>query len=377
VRRPAISDSARGVGGLRWERNAMRERKLSRRDILKATTALAIGSVFPEPLNAARPEPSAVTPILIDAARKEGKVAFYTAMDLLVAERLGRVFEAKYSGVTVRVERAGSERIFQRIGQEQQSRINGVDVVCSLDPAHFLSWTRTGWLAPYVPEDLAKHFQPEYVGADGMYATACAWLSVIGYNTNLVKREDAPKSFVDLLDPKWMGKIVKAHPSYSGVIMTSTFQMVELFGWEYLQELAKQKVMQVQSSLDPPKKVALGERAVMADGNDCDLVLLKERGQPVEVVYPTEGSPLVIGASGIFRSAPNPNAARLFQSFLYTVESQQIITDSFAQRSFHTLVKEKPGRTPLSSIKLLKSDPAAVEARSDEIKARYSKIFGV
>jgi iron(III) transport system substrate-binding protein len=355
----------------------MRDRRPSRRDILKTSTALAIGSVFAEPLKAAAPDTSAVTPSLIEAARKESKLAFYTAMDLLVAERLGRVFEAKYSGVTVRVERAGSERIFQRIGQEQQSRINGVDVVCSLDPAHFLSWTRAGWLAPYLAEDVAKHFQPEYVDTNGMFATVCAWLSVIGYNINLVKGEDAPKSFLDLLDSRWMGKIVKAHPSYSGVIMTSTFQMVKLFGWEYLEKLAKQKVMQVQSSLDPPKKIALGERAVMADGNDCDLVLLKERGQPVEVVYATEGSPLVIGASGIFRSAPNPNAARLFQSFLYTAESQQIITDSFAQRSFHALVKEKPGRTPLSAIKLLKSDPAAVEAQSDEIKARYSKIFGV
>jgi iron(III) transport system substrate-binding protein len=355
----------------------MREHKASRRDILKASTVLAIGSIFAEPLKAAAPDPSAITPTLIEAARKEGKVAFYTAMDPLIAERLGRAFEGKYPGVTVRVERAGSERIFQRIGQEQQSRINGVDVVCSLDPSHFLSWARAGWLAPYVPEDVAKHFQPEYVGAEGMYATVCAWLSVIGYNTNFVKGEDAPKSFLDLLDPKWIGKIVKAHPSYSGVIMTSTFQMVQLFGWEYLEKLAKQKVMQVQSSLDPPKKLALGERAVMADGNDCDLVLLKERGQPVEVVHPTEGSPLVIGASGIFRSAPNPNAARLFQSFLYTVDSQQSITESFAQRSFHALVKEKPGRTPLSAIKLLKSDPAAVEAQSEEIKARYSKIFGV
>ena len=144
----------------------MRERKISRRDILKATTVLTIGSVFPEPLNAATPAPSAVTPTLIEAARKEGKVSFYTAMDLLVAERLGKAFEAEYSGVTVRVERAGSERIFQRVGQEQQSRINAVDVVCSLDPAHFLSWTRTGWLASYVPEDVAKHFQSEYVGEE-------------------------------------------------------------------------------------------------------------------------------------------------------------------------------------------------------------------
>ena len=73
--------------------------------------------------------------------------------------------------------------------------------------------------------------------------------------------------------------------------------------------------MQVQSAGDPPKKVMLGERAVMADGNDYNLVVFKDQGKPVEVVYATEGSPLIIVPSGVFKSAPNPNAARLFQSF--------------------------------------------------------------
>jgi iron(III) transport system substrate-binding protein len=355
----------------------MQNRKFSRRDLLKATAVVAVNTTFAEPLKAAAPEPTPVTPALIAAARKEGKIAFHTALDVQIAEKLGKAFEAKYPGVAVRVERSGSERIFQRISQEQDSHIFSVDVVCSLDPAHFLFWKRSGLFAPHVAEDAAKQFQPEYVDADGMYATVCAWLSVIGYNTDLVKSQDAPKSFADLLDAKWMGKIVKAHPSYSGVIMTATFQMVRLFGWEYLEKLAKQKVLQVQSALDPPKKVALGERAVMADGNDMDLVLLRERGRPVQIVYPIEGSPLIIGSSGVFRSAPNPNAARLFQSFLFSVDGQQIMVDTFALRSFHALVKDKPGRTPLSEIKLLKSDPAAIEAQSEEIKERYTKLFGV
>ena len=106
-----------------------------------------------------------------------------------------------------------------------------------------------------------------------------AWLCVIGYNTNLVKAEEAPKSFADLLDPKWTGKIVKAHPGYSGTIMTATFQMARDLGWEYFEKLAKQRVMQVQSSADPPKKLALGERAVMADGNEYNMFQLKEAGR--------------------------------------------------------------------------------------------------
>ena len=84
-----------------------------------------------------------------------------------------------------------------------------------------------------------------------MYATAFALLSPIGYNTNLVKPEDAPKCFANLLDPKWKGKIVKGHPDYSGTILTATFQLARDLGWPYFEKLAEQNVMQVQSALDP------------------------------------------------------------------------------------------------------------------------------
>jgi iron(III) transport system substrate-binding protein len=210
-----------------------------------------------------------------------------------------------------------------------------------------------------------------------MYATSCAWIVPIGYNTNLVKREEAPASYADLLDPKWHGKIVKGHPGYSGTILTATFILARDLGWPYLEKLAQQKVMQVQSAADPPKKILLGERAVMADGNDYNLVLLKEQGKPVQVVYPAEGSPLIIIPCGIFQSSPNPNAARLFQSFFFSAETQQMLVDDYAHRSFHAQVKEKAGRTPMSSLKLLKADPAEMRAQSEEIKARYSKVFRV
>jgi iron(III) transport system substrate-binding protein len=345
--------------------------------VLKVSALSAAGALFAEPVRAAAPPPTAVTPALIEAARKEGKVSFYTALELNTAERLARVFEAKYPGIAVRVERSGAERIFQRIAQEQTSGINAVDVANSTDPAHYLDWKKNDWLAPYIPEDVAKHFPADQVDPDGMHATSCGWVESIGYNTDLVKREDAPKSYADLLDPKWQGKIVKGHPGYSGAIMTATFVLVRDLGWPYLEKLAQQKVMQVQSAADPPKKILLGERAVMADGNDYNLVLARDQGKPVDVVYATEGSPLIIVPSGIFRGAPNPSAARLFQSFFFSAETQQMLVDVFAHRSFHAQVKEKGAHIPLSDIKLLKADPAAVQAQSEEIKARYSKLFRV
>src|SRR2546427_11793372 len=208
-----------------------------------------------------------------------------------------------------------------------------------------------------------------------MYATAFALLSPIGYNTNLVKPEDAPKSFADLLYPKWKCKIVKGQQDYSCTILTATFQLARDLGWSYFEKLAEQNVMQVQSALDPPNKLALGERAVQADGASSDLLLLKEQGAPVEAAYAVEGTPLITAPSGVFQSAPNPNAARLFQSFLFSAEAQQALVGASAMCSLHALVQEKPGRRPLSTIKLMKGDPAAMEAQREEIKARYRAIF--
>ena len=136
----------------------MKNPRLSRRDVLKGTGALLAGAAFSTRVMAAAPPPEPVTPALIEAAKKEGQVSYYTSTDLPVAEKLAKAFEAKYPGIAVRVERTGAERVFQRIGQEYSSNIHAVDVVNSSDAAHFIVWKRDGILAPYVPEDVAKFY---------------------------------------------------------------------------------------------------------------------------------------------------------------------------------------------------------------------------
>src|SRR6266705_705103 len=355
----------------------MKTPKLSRRNVLTGTGAVLAVAAFSTRVMAEAPPAEPVTPALIEAAKKEGQVIYYTSTDLPVAEKLAKAFEAKYPDIKVRVERTGAERVFQRIGQEYSSNIHAVDVVNSSDAAHFIVWKRDGLLAAHVPEDVAQYYPPEHKDADGMFASFRITLSVIAYNTNLVKAEEAPKSFADLLDPRWSGKLVKSHPGYSGSTMTATFQMARDLGWNYFAELAKQRVMQVQSATDPPKKLAVGERAVQVDGSEYVVLHLKEVGQAVEPVYATEGSPLIVGPNGIFARAPSPNAARLFQNFCFTPEAQQLIIDAGALRSVHPKAKEKAGRKPLSGIKTMKEDAAAVLEQADEIKAHYTKLFGV
>ena len=245
------------------------------------------------------------------------------------------------------------------------------------DPAHYLDWKKNGWLAPYVPEDVAKHFPADQVDPDGMHATSCAWMEAIGYNTNLVKREDAPKSYADLLDPKWQGKIVKAHPGYSGAIMTATFVLARDLGWPYLEKLAQQKVMQVQSAADPPKKILLGERAVMADGNDYNLVLLKDQGKPVEVVYADRrlaadhrSQRRVQGRAQSERGTAVPE---LLLQRRNPADAGRRLRASLVSRAGQG---EGPGTCRCPRSNCSRPIRPQVQAQSEEIKARYTKILG-
>src|SRR5215208_4787921 len=102
--------------------------KLTRRRVLAGSTTALLASGFVRSAQSA-PAAEAITPELIAAARKEGKVAWYTSVDLALGEKVAKVFEAKYPGVSVKVERSGAERNFQRIGQEYASKIYNCDVV--------------------------------------------------------------------------------------------------------------------------------------------------------------------------------------------------------------------------------------------------------
>ena len=353
----------------------MKRHTFSRRDVLRGSAAIAASGAFAS-VTAAAPPASAVTPQLIAAAKKEGRVVYYTSIDLPVAERIAKAFEAKYSGIDVRVERSGAERVFQRIGQEYASRIHSVDVVNSSDAAHFIVWKREGILEPYLPEDVAQYYPVEHKDPDGTFASFRAWVCIIGYNTNMVKAEEAPKSYADLLDPKWKGKMVKSHPGYSGTSLTGTFAVTKVLGWDYLAKLSKQGVLQQQSTTATPKSLASGERAVMVDGNEYNMFIEIDRKSPVKIIYPTEGTPFVNSPSAILAGAPHPNAARVFENFIFTPAAQQLLVNEGGLRSVVAGVTEPANRTPLKDIKLLPDDPEAMLPQVAEIKKKYTALFG-
>ena len=349
----------------------------SRRRILEGAGTLALGAAFAARAGAAARPPQAITPQLIEAAKKEAKGVLYSAMDLAVGEKLGKAFQTAYPGITIQIERSGSERLFQCIAQEFDSNIHAADVINSSDASHFISWKKKR-LADAVRDGRGRGIFPRTVSRWCRHVCHLAPLFVIdclqhqsGETTGCAEKLRRPARF-----PNGRARS-KAHPAYSGTIMTATFQLVRKLGWEFFEKLARQRVMQVQSSTGPAKKLALGERAVMADGNDYGVVLLKEAGQPVEPVYPLQGTPTISGPTGIFAGAPHPNAAKLFQAWLHTRATQQLFVDFTAQYSVHARVTSKNGRRKISGIKLINEDPAGVKAMSEEIKTRYAKLFRV
>jgi iron(III) transport system substrate-binding protein len=194
---------------------------------------------------------------------------------------------------------------FQRINQEYQSNIKNVDVVNSSDSSHFLFWKQQKLLASHTPPD-AKKFPAQYRDPDGTYFAWRATLNVMAYNTNLVAPKDVPTGYVDLLDPKWKGKLVKAHPSYSGTSLTGTFALTKVLGWDYFEKLSKQGVQQLQSTTAPPKSIASGERAVMVDGNEYNMFIEIQAKSPVKIIYAKEGHAVRHLAHRHLRRRPAP-----------------------------------------------------------------------
>ena len=319
-------------------------------------------------------EAGAQTP-LVEAAKKEGKVVWYTSLALPSAEKVAKLFEAAYPGIKVEVHRTGSQRILQRVMQELQANIKNVDVIHTSDAGHFVLLKEKKLLARHTPAGVDR-FPAGFKDKDGYYYGLRATVNVIAYNTQKISAADAPRTWKDLLDPKWKGRMVTAHPGYSGVIATHVLALVHLHGWEYFQALAKNQLMLVQSAVDPAGVVASGERPVAVNGGDYTFYQSKKQGNPVEIVYPKEGVPLVVSPSAIASFAPHPNAARLFTDFGFTREVQQVMADSEGLYTGHPDVKYPADKPKLTDLKLLTAEPEELEKRNEEIKTRFVEFFG-
>ncbi len=312
---------------------------------------------------------------LIQAAKKEGKVVWYTSLAIPSSTAIAHAFRTKYAGVDVEVHRTGSQRVLQRVMQEAGAGIKNADVIHTSDAGHFVLFKDKGMLMKYIPKG-AEIFPAGFKDKDGFYFGMRATLSVIAYNPKSVAEKDAPKTWKDLLNPKWKGKMVSAHPGYSGIIMTHVLALVNLYGWEYFRELAKNGLHMVQSANDPAGVVASGERPVGANGAEYFYYKTQKQGNPIKIIYPNEGIPLVVSPVAIAKDAPHPNAAKLFSEYIFAKESQQLLADREGLYTGHPEVTYPADKPKLKDLKLLSVDADELEKKNAEIKKRFVEFFG-
>jgi len=312
---------------------------------------------------------------LFQAARKEGSVIWYTSLALPSSTAISHAFKMKYTGIDVEVHRTGSQRVLQRIMQEASAGIKNADVIHTSDAGHFELLKDKGMLLKFTPRGV-EVFPAGFKDKDGFYYAMRATLSVIAYNPKSLPEKDAPKTWKDLLNNKWSGKEVTAHPGYSGIIMTHVLALVNVYGWDYFRDLAKNKLHIVQSANDPAGVIASGERPVGVNGAEYFYYKTQKQGNPIKIVYPKEGVPLVVSPVAIAKNAPHPNAAKLFTEFIFSKESQQLLADKEGLYTGHPEVTYPADKPKLKDLKLLAPSADELEKRNAEIKKRFIEYFG-
>ncbi|HWG05949.1 MAG TPA: extracellular solute-binding protein [Beijerinckiaceae bacterium] len=314
----------------------------------------------------------AADPTLVDAAKKEGTVTWYTTQ---IVDQLARpaaeAFQQKY-GIKVDFVRTDSSQLGIRLINEGQAGHVVADVFDSTTIT--LALKKQNLILKWLP-DAAARLPKQFSDPDGYWMAASANVLTVGYNTNLVPSGSEPKRFEDLLDAKWKGKLVwgsttspSAAPGFIGTVLAA---MGEKDGMDYLQKLAKQNITGLQQSarqvLD---EVIAGEYPVALQIFNNHAVISATKGAP-SAWAPLQASMAHLLVVSVTREAPHPNAGKLFEDFLTSPEGQQIFRDA----DYLTVDPAVPPKNP--SLRLDEKNFHAIYFSPEELEQSMPKWVGV
>jgi iron(III) transport system substrate-binding protein len=311
---------------------------------------------------------AASTNAILDAAKREGEIVFYASMNLAEANIMIAEFEKRYPSIKVKLNRAGSEKLLTRVLAEARAKRVAADVIQTVEfSMHILK--RSGVLARHIsPSDslYPKNFKDE-----GFWTTVYYNPYVTAYNTRLVASRMAPKTYDDLLDPKWKGKMMMEGTKadwFAGMLQI----MGQERGLQYMRQLAKQEPMLREGHELLAQLVAAGEGFFDINIPASSVDRVKEKGAPIDWVALGEAPAIMVGI-GLASQAAHVNAAKLFIDFALSREGQRL------QQGFGRLV----ARTDLASelpaaikqIKMVPVNPELAEKMNDYAK-QLRTIFG-
>jgi len=313
---------------------------------------------------------------LYEEAKKEGKLTWYVAQwSTKNSEEIAQSFAARYPGVVANVIRTTGQVAYARLLQDLRAGVAECSVFSGTDIGHYVALKADGRLMQYKPENASK-LRKSYLDLDpdGYYFTSSANPTVIIYNTNQVTAADAPKNWTDLTDPKWTNKLALSHPGFSGSTGSWALLMQKLYGDDFFAKLEKLNPLIGRSLLDPPNTLNAGERAV-GISSLTTATELKLKGNPIEIVYPTDGVKLTLSATGILANAPAPNAAKLFAEYLLSIENSQTFVKQGAQ-PLRPEVDAPAGVLTIDDMKVAPLTEEEVVAGVPGVIEKWRDVFG-
>ena len=267
---------------------------------------------------------------LIEAARKEGAVNWYSTQIISQLVRpVTAAFERKYPGIKVRATRANATEVAIKILNESRAGRLGADLFDGTTTVVPLK--KEGFVLQWLP-DAAKDYPAELKDPQGYWTANNLFIITPAFNTGLVPRGTEPKTYQDLLDPKWRGRLAwNGFPTSSGVggfVGTVLAEMGEEKGKAYLRELAKQNVANLPGSArEVLDQVIAGEYAVALQIFNHHAVISAKKGAPVDWIK-MEPATETLSVISVHKNAPHPNAAKLLVDFIISKEGQQVFRDA-------------------------------------------------
>jgi iron(III) transport system substrate-binding protein len=362
------------------DRSMTRTVAASRRDILKggaAVIGLAAGAAL-APRNARAADMTAHESDLYESAKKEGELTWYTAQsDDVTAQELGRKFEQIYPGIRVNVVRTTAQVAFERVSQEIKAGAMQVDVFSSTDIGHDVFLKSKGQFEHYVPDNAARVLDV-YKGydQDGFYYVTSAGMIGMACNTSKAKLADAPTNWPGLLDSKWKGEIAVGHPGFSGYVGTWAVMLRKLYGWDFFDKLAANNPRVGRSINDTTTLLNSGECIIAGTAANNTIVPSAQKGNPLAMIYPTDGTVLILAPSGIMKGAKHQAAARLYMEFLLSVPASQIWVDHFNE-SMRPEVSPPAGVKSVKDVKSIRPSVEEISKGVPEVIKQWRDTFGV
>jgi iron(III) transport system substrate-binding protein len=314
---------------------------------------------------------------LYEAAKAEARLTWYTAQfDQALATKVGSAFTQKYPGVQVNVIKATAQVGFQRLLQDIKAGQIQSDVYSTTDVSQFVYLKEHGNLVKYTPEGakkIVKAFQD--IDPDGYYHVNAAGLVALIYNKDKVKEADAPKNWPDLADSKWVGQVAFGDPNYSGMVGVWTVAMAKLYGWDFFTKLNASKPLIGRSIDDAVTMLNSGERSV-AIADPATTMRSIAKGNPLAIVYPTDGAVATLQPSGIIKDSKSPNAAKLFMEFLFSTENAKVVSENFEQ-SLRPEVPPASGAKSLADVKVVSPTLDEISKNLAGNREKWKETFGM